>query len=184
MSKWSHKEMPTAPITLAALTPKSKGKRRPPTLTPEQRAAASARLKARWADPEYRKRRDEAARKALAARLSTPEGKRQVVANLRANDEKRIRNLRVKLAENREERAERARRTMTELWASGRMGEIMRTRKISAKGMARRVAATKLHKARKRGFEVPISRRTEYKFWTAVKGLKAREAGRIMGLIR
>jgi hypothetical protein len=173
-----------APITLAVVwkdkTPKPKRKL---NLSPEERAARSERMKARIKCPEFRAKQKAASRSALDKLFSDPEKKKQWGARARVSPETWLARVRVAMAERFSDPAEREKMSqqMKRLWAEGKISGKRST--WSPEGRARSIAATKISQNKRRGFAIPRHLRAQYDHLLMVKKFKAREAGRILGLI-
>jgi hypothetical protein len=170
-----------APITLAPIK-RVKPKRKSPTYTPEQEAIRSERLRKLNADPEFKKKRIKAYTEAHKKLWQDPEYREIALKNFRDSKMRRGARLRLYLAERYEDPAEREkmRQQMLKRHAEGKM---KRKGKVSAQGMANRIAANRRMQDKRRGFTIPFHLRSKYRDLTRNKHKTAREAGIILGLI-
>lgn len=171
------------PITLAPIGPKPKKKRKPRTLSPEAHERLVNRCLSFNTDPEMKARRLEGLRKALEKKRADPEYRKRERAWLDAARSKSIRMSRAFNAEHfadpevRKWHGEQAKQR----WEDPELRERMAAKR--GPQSPRLIALKKRVHDRRRGFKVPERLWPEYQRLIRSKKLKAREAGRILGLI-
>lgn len=157
-------------------------------LSDEQRAAKRARIKALWADPEFRRRHLEGVRAGVERNKITGEASRKKSAASKAvwaDPEKRARVLAGVRKKMESGYAEVMAEKLCRQRADPAFEEKRRRRSAEAfeRHRSKYVAIISAYNRRKRGFTVPAHLRKEYLYLLKVKCLPASEVGRILGLV-
>jgi hypothetical protein len=163
--------------------------KRKPKFTPEQRAAAAERLRAKWQDPEWRAKREAGCRRAWERDAITGEIRRKIAAsNVEQWKDPLIRRKRTQaIAKGLDAGVREMRRAQLAERRNDPVMEAKRIAKLRAKcalikGKKRAVAQANNRK--RRGFDVPARLWVIYRELLKKRKYTAREAGIVLGLVR
>jgi hypothetical protein len=174
----------TAPITLAPIK-REKPKHKKHVVSAEIRQQRAEQMRKNWADPEWRAKRKVAVASAYKKKFENdPEFRKAMLRNIQGNEVKRVARLRLRKAEQAGDPViiERLRQNIQKLFREGKLKGGM-SPNVSPQGRANILASLKRYNDRRRGYVVPFHLKAQYRFLTKKKGLTAKEAGVILGLI-
>lgn len=154
-------------------------------LSPEETERRRQRLKKFWQDPEFRQKRLEGVKRAHERISENPRLAARRLDSVRKAQASIKRAVRNRLANYKRwsdpEQVRIASERCKKLWEDGTLkgGK----GRLTKEGIARKIEATKAMHDKRRGFKIPDRLRAEYDRLVNSKKIKAREAGRMLGLI-
>lgn len=172
-------------ITLAPIGKTAPKPRPRPKLSDEARARKAALMRANNADPEYQARRLERLAAKKREQMADPEFRAWLDVHMAKMRKKGVPATRLHNYAKWEDPEYRAKMSQMLRDMHKRPGfrEAVAKRVVPPEAQRNNIAAVKRSWDRRRGFKVPPSMRADYRNLTVTKKMRAREAGRILGLI-
>ncbi len=169
-----------APIGKPKPTPRAK-----PKLSDEARARKAALMRANNADPEYQARRLERLAAKKREQMADPEFVAWLHAHLAKMRKRGVVAIRLHNYAKWQDPEYRAKMSelLRDMHKRPGFREALANRVVPPEAQRNNIAAVKRAWDRRRGFKVPPSKRADYRNLTVTKKMRAREAGRILGLI-